>query len=152
MSVRITKSENNPETPQRHYPASPFRTFEDFFNAWARQYQAKPKESWQPMVDVMADDSNLILDIELPGVDEKDIDLKFEGGVLTVKGEKKLPEGTIENDYHRIESFYGNFSRAFTLPDTVDTELISAKFKDGVLRIMLPARPETRPRSIRVNA
>jgi len=152
MSVKITRAEKSPETSQRNYPATPFRVFEDFFNEWARQYQAQPAESWQPVVDVMADDSNLVLDVELPGVDEKDIDLKFEGGVLTVKGEKKLPEGTAENDYHRIESSYGSFSRAFTLPDTIDAESISASFKNGVLRIKLPARLETRPRTIKVNA
>jgi HSP20 family protein len=91
-----------------------------------------------------------MLMIALPGVNEKEIELKVEGQVLTVKGERK----SLETDgyaYHQMESHYGVFSRSFTLPDSTDLENIRADYKNGLLTIGIPAKPEVKPRTIKVN-
>ena len=82
---------------------------------------------------------------------EKDIDLKIEGNTLTLKGERKMENEDKKSNYHRVESFYGSFSRSFSLPDTVDYEKIDAKYKNGVLTVTLPHKPEAKPREIPVS-
>ena len=83
---------------------------------------------------------------EVPGVNEKDIELKLEGNILTLKGEKKQEHEEERNNYHRMESFYGSFTRSFTLPDTVDRDHIKADYKNGILTVTIPQKPEVRPR------
>ena len=82
---------------------------------------------------------------------EKQIDLKLEGNTLTLKGERKMENEDKKSNYHRVESFYGTFTRSFRLPDTVDYEKISAEYKNGVLTVTLPQKPEVRPREIPVS-
>jgi len=82
---------------------------------------------------------------------EKQIDLKLEGNTLTLKGERKMDSEDKKNNYHRVESFYGSFIRTFRLPDTVDMDKISADYKNGVLTVTMPQKPEVRPREIPVN-
>lgn len=153
MQVRIAPATHKAESSQPAYTGySPFRMFEEFFNDWASRVSPSQGESWKPPVDIREDNSNLILRMEIPGVDEKDIDLKLEGLVLTIKGERK---NTLESDgynVYQIESYYGPFSRSFALPGTVDPEKISAQFKNGVLTITLPQKPEVKPRSIKISS
>jgi HSP20 family protein len=128
------------------------RLFEDFFNDLPfAGYWPEQKESWIPAVDVLEKDGNLILRAELPGINEKQIDLKLEGNTLTLKGERKMDKEDKKNNYHRVESFYGSFTRTFRLPDTVDLEKISADYKNGILTVTIPQRPEVRPREIPVS-
>ena len=108
-------------------------------------------EGWIPAVDILEKDGNLVLRAELPGVTEKDIELKLEGRVLTIKGERKFEAEEAKQNYHRIESSYGSFTRSFTLPDTVDTDKIKADFKNGILSVTIPQKPEVRPREIPVS-
>jgi len=150
--INVTGSNQQTERQPESNPAhSPFRLFEDVFNAWAmRNALDRRREAWRPPVDILEKDGNLILRIEIPGLEEKDIDLRADGKTLTIQGERR-PEGDIAgSNYLQVESFYGSFSRSFDLPDSVDRDRISAAFRNGILAITLPQKPEVKPRSIQV--
>lgn len=121
------------------------KLFEDTFARGAQQ-----EGVWTPAVDILEKTDEIILKMELPEVDQKDIDIKVEGNVLTIRGERKLEEGTKREDYHRLERPYGTFSRSFSLPNTVEQERVRATHKDGVLRVILPKKEETKPKQIKV--
>src|SRR5512139_269918 len=125
------------------------RLFEEFFNdfPFAGSFP-DARESWNPAVDILEKDGDLILRAELPGMTEKQIELKLEGNTLTLKGERKMENEDKRGSYHRVESFYGSFTRSFRLPDTVDAEKINAEYKNGVLTVTIPQKPEVRPREI----
>ncbi len=108
--------------------------------------------TWSPLVDVFEDADGITLKVELPEVEAKDVDIQIEGNQLTVKGERKLEQEDKREGYHRIERTYGTFARTFTLPATVDAEHITAESKDGVLRVFLPKKAETKPRQIKIAA
>lgn len=137
---------------------SPVRTwqegsslFEDFFNSPFFSSLPRLHDGWLPAVDILEKDGNLILRAEVPGLNEKDIDLKLEGNVLTLKGEKQQEKEDQDKTYHRKESFYGSFTRSFTLPESVDRDKIKADYKNGILTITIPQKPEVRPREIPVS-
>lgn len=148
--MRLVPYVRRSEIPSRVWPDMT-RFFEDFFNDFPHVAHWQTRENWIPAVDILEKDGNLILRAELPGINEKEIELKLEGNVLTLKGERKLDKGEDNGSYHRIESYHGSFSRSFTLPDTVDPEKIKAEYKDGVLTVTLPQKPEVRPRQIPVS-
>ena len=127
------------------------RMLEEFFDDFPFSSVPETKEGWIPSVDILEKDGNLILRAELPGMTEKQIELKLEGNTLTLKGERKMENEDKKNNYHRIESFYGSFTRSFRLPDTVDAEKINAEYKNGVLTVTMPQKPEVRPREIPVS-
>jgi HSP20 family protein len=106
--------------------------------------------SWAPAVDIYEHDGDLVLKAELPGVDPKDVDVRVENNVLTLRGERKFESEVKRENYHRVERAYGTFSRSFTLPNVVDTDKIKADFKDGVLRVVLPQREEAKPKQISI--
>ena len=87
--------------------------------------------SFAPAVDVYEDEHNVTLKIEVPGIDEKDIDVRIENNILTVHGERKFEKEEKEENYRRIERQYGSFTRTFTLPNTVDTESVSRQLRKG---------------------
>jgi HSP20 family protein len=126
-----------------------FRTFDKAYRG-DRQAEETMTATWSPLVDVFEDADGITLKAELPEVDAKDVDIQVEGNTLTLKGERKLEKAESREGYHRIERTYGVFSRTFTLPNTVDVEHISAESKDGILRVRLPKKAETKPRQIRV--
>jgi len=138
------------EVPSRIWPETS-SLFEEFFNNPLYSAVTRPSERWLPAVDILEKDGSLILRAEVPGVSEKDIDLKIEGNVLTLKGEKKQEHEEDRNNYHRMESYYGSFTRSFTLPDTVDRDNIKAEYKNGILEVTIPQKPEVRPREIPVS-
>jgi HSP20 family protein len=107
--------------------------------------------SWAPSVDIYEQGGDIVLKAELPGVDPKDVDIRVENNTLTLKGVRHLDKEVKRESYHRVERSYGGFSRAFTLPNVVDTEKIQADFKDGVLRLILPKREEAKPKHISIN-
>jgi HSP20 family protein len=107
--------------------------------------------SFVPAVDVYEDDKKVILKLEVPGIEEKDLDVRVENHTLTVKGERKFEKEEKEENFHRIERRYGSFYRAFTLPSTVDTENVDAKYEAGVLKLELKKKPEAQPKQIKVN-
>jgi HSP20 family protein len=148
MASRVNNPGPGRESSERHYPFATFRVFEDMLNDWAARSESR--REWAPSANILEKDENLILQIEVPGLNEKEISLKMEGNVLTVKGERKGFEGD-GYTYHQQESPTGPFARSFTLPDSVDPENIKANCKNGVLTIAIPQRPEVRSRTIKVN-
>jgi HSP20 family protein len=107
--------------------------------------------SWAPAVDIYEHEGNLILKAELPGLDPKDVDVRIENNVLTLRGERRFENEVNRDNCHRIERAYGTFSRSFTLPTGVNQEKIQAEYKDGVLRVVLPKREEAKPKQISIN-
>jgi len=112
--------------------------------------RAAESSGWAPAVDVFEDSEGLTFKFELPELEAKDVQVKLEDGVLSVRGERKLEREEKREHYHRIERSYGAFARSFTLPATFDAEKVSAEAKNGVLRIYVPKRAEAKPRSIQV--
>ena len=107
--------------------------------------------AWLPPVDIYETPNHeLVLRAELPDVVREDIALRVENNTLTISGERKMDSEIKEEQYHRIERAYGTFSRAFTLPPTVDTSAIGAEYKNGVLTVRLPLREEAKPKQIQV--
>jgi len=104
-----------------------------------------------PPVDVYEDEHSVQLKLEVPGIEEKDLDVKVENNTLTVSGERKFEKEQKEENFHRIERRYGSFSRSFTLPNTVNTEDVNASYDNGVLTIKLGKRAEAKPKQIKVN-
>jgi HSP20 family protein len=105
---------------------------------------------WTPAVDIFEDEEGVCLRFDLAGVDPKDVDIRFENGVLTLRGERKLDREDKRDNYHRVELSYGTFTRSFSLPGTIDAEKIKAESKNGILTVMLPKKPEAKPKSIQV--
>lgn len=106
--------------------------------------------SWIPPVDVSEEGDHLILKAELPGMNEDDIEIEFENGLLTLKGERAFESEKNDRNYHRIERSYGKFVRSFNLPRSVDAEGIQAAYENGVLEVKIPKREEAKPRQIRI--
>jgi HSP20 family protein len=92
-----------------------------------------------------------VVKADLPGVDEKAIDVRVENNTLTVRGERQFKTEVKEDNYLRVERTYGSFSRSFSLPNTVNTEAITAEYKNGVLSVQLPKRAESKPKQVKVN-
>jgi len=107
--------------------------------------------SFVPAVDIYEDAQKVVLKLEVPGIDEKDLDVRVENHTLTVKGERKFEAEEKEQNFHRIERRYGSFYRAFTLPSTVDTESVAASYNAGVLKLELTKKPEAQPKQIKIN-
>jgi HSP20 family protein len=107
--------------------------------------------SFTPAVDIYEDNQKVVLKLEVPGIEEKDLDVRVENHTLTVRGERKFENEEKEENFHRIERRYGSFYRAFTLPNTVDTETVDAKYNAGVLKLELKKKPEAQPKQIKVN-
>jgi HSP20 family protein len=102
-------------------------------------------------VDIYEDAKKVVLKLEVPGIEEKDLDIRVEHNTLTVKGERKFEAEEKEQNFHRIERRYGSFLRAFALPTSVDTENVEASYRAGVLRLELSKKPEAQSRQIKVN-
>ncbi len=115
-----------------------------------RLYRSGESVGWTPACDIYEDGEEIVVRAELAGVEPKDVDIRFENGVLTMKGERKLEMETKRENYHRVELSYGTFTRAFSLPATIDAEKIRAESKHGVLLLHLPKKPEAKPKSIQV--
>ena len=123
------------------------RLFHESFSNEGRD-ESLATSSFAPAVDVYEDEHNITLKIEVPGIDEKDIDVRIENNTLTVHGERKIEK---EENYRRIERQYGSFTRTFTLPNTVDSESVSANYEKGVLKVQLAKKAEAKPKQIKVN-
>ena len=122
------------------------RHFQDAINRFMTEPSIRP---WTPPVDILETENELLLRMDVPDIQLKDVEIRLENDTLTVKGERKFeqPQG---KGYHRIERSYGTFARSFTLPNTVDVEKVRADYKNGVLAITLPKKDVAKPRTIRV--
>ena len=114
------------------------------------QFRAGDSVGWTPACDIYEDGEEIVVRPDLAGVEPKDVEIRFENGVLTLKGERELQKEDKRENYHRLEMSYGTFTRAFSLPATIDSEKIRAESKQGVLLIHLPKKPEAKPKSIQV--
>jgi HSP20 family protein len=109
-------------------------------------------DAWSPAVDVFETDNEIVIKAELPGMDAKDIDIRIEENKLLLKGERRFAKETKNENYHRVERSYGNFSRAFSLPAFVDEAKVRAEYKDGLLKVALPKKETTKPKQIKIAA
>jgi HSP20 family protein len=107
--------------------------------------------AWAPVVDIYEREGTIVLKAELPGIDPKDVDIRLENNVLTLRGERRIDDEVKRESYHRVERAYGTFSRSFTLPSVVDQEKIKADYHDGVLTLSLPKREEAKPKQITIS-
>jgi HSP20 family protein len=141
----------------RWEPFREFSTLQDRLNRLFQQSVSEGRDeslttsSFAPAVDVYEDDHQVTLKIEVPGIDEKDIDVRLENNTLTVHGERKLEKEEKEENYRRVERQYGSFTRSFTLPNTVDAEGVSAQYDKGVLKIKLAKKAEAKPKQIKIS-
>ncbi len=107
---------------------------------------------WMPRVDIREEADQFVLDADIPGVDPQDIEVQMDKGMLTIKGERRSESRSETERYSRIERMYGSFHRRFALPDSADPDGITATGSNGVLRIVIPKRPESTPRRIQVGS
>ena len=145
----------------RWEPFREFSTMQDRMNRMNRLFRESyspeaPEEAltttgFAPLVDIYEDEHNITLKIEVPGIDEKDIDVHIENNTLTVHGERKIEKEEKEENFRRVERQYGSFTRSFTLPTTVDPEKVSANYDKGILKISLAKKAEAKPKQIKVN-
>jgi HSP20 family protein len=126
------------------------RLFRESFSPEGPQ-EALTTTTFAPPVDIYEDEHNITLKMEVPGIEEKDIDVRIEGNTLTVHGERKLEKDEKEENYRRIERQYGSFTRSFTLPSSVDPGQVSAHYDKGVLKINLAKKAEAKPQQIKVS-
>src|SRR5215467_6137265 len=138
-------------------PFREFTTLQDRMNRLFQQSFGEGREeslttgAFAPAVDVYEDEHNVTLKIEVPGIEEKDLDIRVENNTLTVHGERKFEKEEKEENYRRVERQYGSFTRSFTLPNTVDTEHVQANYDKGILKIQLAKKAEAKPKQIKVN-
>ncbi|MGA2457455.1 MAG: Hsp20/alpha crystallin family protein [Terriglobales bacterium] len=140
----------------RYDPFREFVTLQDRMNRLfprgpEGQDEALTTTAFAPPVDVYEDEHNVTLKIEVPGIDEKDIDVRIENNTLTVHGERKFEKEEKEENYRRVERQYGSFTRTFTLPNTVNHDNVQADYDKGVLKIKLAKKAEAKPKQIKVN-
>jgi len=105
-----------------------------------------------PPVDVMEDDNNIMVQVELPGVREEDVEVRIENNMLTISGERRLENEEQRDNFLRVERAYGRFYRSFTLPSNIDPENVSATFDNGILKITIPKREESKPKQIKIES
>lgn len=126
------------------------------FRGIRRHQEHSPEEflaasGFAPPVDIYEDDHNITLKIEVPGIEEKDIDVRVENSVLTVRGVREFEREEREENFRRVERQYGSFTRSFTLPATADPNQIQANYEKGVLKITVAKRADAKPKQIKVN-
>ena len=126
------------------------RLFRESYNPEGPE-EALTTTSFAPPVDIYEDEHTITLKLEVPGIDEKDIDVRIENNTLTVHGERKIEKEEKEENFRRVERQYGSFTRSFTLPSSVDSGQVSAHYDKGVLKIKLAKKAEAKPKQIKVN-
>lgn len=107
--------------------------------------------SWAPAVDIFETEHELVVKADLPDVDAKELDIRVENNILTIRGERKFEKTVNESNYLRVERSYGSFARSFSLANTVNSEAIKADYQNGVLTLSIPKREEAKPKQIKVN-
>ena len=152
MAQEIKKTETGATSAQRHI--NPFsamraemdRVFDSFlgrgFGRFPALARVEDSGAVVPSIDVRETEAELVVEAELPGMDEKDISVTLNNGVLTLKGEKKSEREEKKDDYHLMERSYGSFQRSFQVADTIDPDKVKATFEKGVLKVTMAKRPE----------
>lgn len=124
--------------------------FDRFFEDFGLPALFSEETRFVPAFDVSETESELIVKAEIPGMDQKDIDISLSRGMLTIKGEKKQEKEDKTEHYHTVERHYGSFSRTMRLPSEVEADKVDATYKDGVLKITLPKTETSKARKIEV--
>ena len=122
-----------------------------FNEAFDRKGGESSLSTWAPAVDIQETEQELVVKADLPGIDPKDLDIRVENHLLTIRGERKFEKKVNEDSYLRVERSYGSFARSFTLANTVNAEAIQADYHNGVLTLTIPKREEAKPKQIKVN-
>ena len=122
-----------------------------FNDAFERGSEESNLTTWAPAVDINETEHELVVKADLPGVDPKDLDIRVENNVLTIRGERKFEKNLNEENYLRVERAYGSFSRSFSLANSVNPEGIKADYENGVLTLNIPKREEAKPKQVKVN-
>ena len=125
------------------------RLWDSFFEERPRLRMEEAGE-WMPSLDLSETDNDIIVKADLPGIDPKDIDISLANDVLTIKGEKKQEREEKDENYHIIERSYGSFTRSLRLPRDVQSDKISASYKNGVLKVVLPKSEEAKAKEIKI--
>ena len=136
-------------------PFDEFTTLKNQFNRLLAQMNPEAEEevvleNWAPLVDIFETKDAIMLKVELPGINEKDIHVEMENGLLTIRGERKAEKETADKGYRRVERSYGKFLRTFTLPTNVEFPKITATFTNGLLELDIPKKEEAKPKTINV--
>src|SRR5438067_11990165 len=124
------------------------RLFNDDFE---RRGEESSLTAWAPAVDIYETEHELVVKADLPEVDPKDLDIRVENNILTIRGERKFEKKVNEEHYLRVERSYGSFASSFSLANTVNPDAIKADFQNGVLTLSIPKREEAKPKQIKVN-
>ena len=132
----------------QHDPFSSLRVFEDAVTRLMSEPRTSRPRS--PAVDILETENELVVKADLPDVGLENIDVRVENQTLSIKGERRFEEDASVQGYHRIERSYGSFVRSFAVPNSVDTEKVSADYKNGVLTVKLPKKEAAKPKQIRV--
>jgi HSP20 family protein len=139
----------------RYQPIPLFNHFNNDINRYFGKTRSKAaagqERDWAPAVDIREEESRYLLSADIPGVERENIEITLEGGVLTIKGERRGETEANGQDYRRRERMHGTFMRQFTLPETVDSQNISATVKDGVLDVVIPKQAKPQPTRITIN-
>lgn len=136
----------------------PFREMEDLFGRYSRALNLPRRGSqevlssgdWAPRVDISETDKEFSIKAEIPEVKKEDVKVSVDNGVLSLRGERKQEKEDKNKKFHRVERFYGSFTRSFTLPENVDETKIAASFKDGMLNLQIPKTEASKPKTIDV--
>jgi HSP20 family protein len=131
-------------------PFRELRSVEEEFDRMVGQRLART--AWVPPLDVRETEANFAVTVDLPGLEPDQVEVTFEDGLLTIRGQREFTKEVDEEQYHRIERSYGSFARSVRLPRTADAEKIEASFDKGVLTVEVPKREEAKPRAIEVVA
>ncbi len=140
----------------RYNPFRELRTMQEQMNrlldlAWNKEAGEELAEGiWQPPVDIYEDEDSVVIKAEVPDIDQKDIEVRIEDNTLTLRGERKLDQSVRKENYHRVERYYGPFQRSFSIPPTIDQEMVKASSDRGVLTVILPKKKEKKPKQITV--
>jgi HSP20 family protein len=134
----------------------PFREFEDMFRQYSPFLGRSPRRvggegaEWTPLADISETDKEYVIKADLPEVKKEDVNITLDHNLMTISGERRHEKETKDENEIRVESFYGSFSRSFQLPEGIDPQGIRAESKDGVLRVRIPKKEVTPPRSIAI--
>jgi len=143
-------------TITRFEPFSVAGTLQDQINRVFNDVLARGGEdsnltTWAPAVDIFETEHELVVKADLPDIDPKDLDIRVENNILTIRGERKFEKKVDQDNYLRVERAYGSFARSFSLANTVNTDAIKADYQNGVLTLNIPKREEAKPKQIKVN-
>lgn len=128
--------------------------FDDLFNelySLPTSFLSKSGMDLSPRIDISETDSEYKIEAELPGINQKEIDVKIDNNILTIKGKKEDVKEEKEKNYHLRERYYGAFQRSISLPNNIEPEKIKASFENGVLNISVPKSDKRTPKKIEIS-